>query len=73
VEFVQARNLDLNGQVPDASGPRALLRARLGEVCRSAHAEVVAAVSDDTRRLVFSEYRVPAQQENFEVDYLNYS
>lgn len=33
-EFVRARNHELNRQVPSASGPRALLRARLAEASR---------------------------------------
>jgi hypothetical protein len=33
-DFVRARNLELNEQLPPANGPRALLRARLGEATR---------------------------------------
>jgi hypothetical protein len=33
-DFVRARNLELNEQLPSAAGPRALLRARLEEAAR---------------------------------------
>lgn len=42
----------------------------LAEVCRKADADVIAEVSDETRKKVFSEYGIRGNPSNFEIDYL---